>query len=278
MKELSFYEALSFGTTRIVCSLKDGGTSTGTGFFVYLNKIENKEEEPRPVLITNKHVIKGAERGYLTLSTMKDNKIAGTEKIEIPFSNFESFWIPHPDDSIDLCILNFITIEGRIKSSLNLDLFYLPLAIEMIPSITTMVTFDTMEEVVMIGYPNGIWDSHNNKPIFRKGVTATDIRLDYEQRPEFLIDMAVFGGSSGSPILYAKDKLTPYMGAVANHRKLYLLGILYAGFQHTASGDVKIIEIPQIQKTIIETSIPNNLGIAIKSEKLIDFRRMYFND
>lgn len=275
MQDLSFYEALSFGTTRIVCRLKSGGTSTGTGFFIYLNKPEG--EDFKPILITNKHVIKDAEVGTLTLTILKDGNIAGTEKIEIPFSNFESFWVPHPDETIDLCMLNFKTVEMAMTKT-GKEFFYLPLILEMIPDSDVAANFDTMEEVTMIGYPNGIWDSYNNKPIFRKGVTATDLRLDYDGRPEFLIDMAVFGGSSGSPILYTNNRLQPQMGGVANLRQIYLVGILYAGFQHRANGEIKVVEIPQTQRTIVETSVPNNLGIVIKAEKLLDFRKMLFGD
>ena len=238
-----------------------------------MNKPEG--EDFKPILITNKHVIKDAEEGMLTLTILQNGMIAGTEKVEIPFSGFESFWVPHPDDSVDLCMLNFKTVE-MIMTSTGKQFFYLPLNLDMIPDSEAISRFDTMEEVMMIGYPNGIWDSYNNKPIFRKGVTATDLRLDYEGKGEFLIDMAVFGGSSGSPILYTNSRLESQMGGVANIRQLYLVGILYAGFQHRANGEIRVVEIPQTQRTIIETSVPNNLGIAIKANKLLDFRKMLY--
>ena len=47
-------------------------------------------------------------------------------------------------------------------------------------------------------------DEVNNKPVVRKGITATDIRLDYNGRKEFLIDAACFHGSSGSPVFLRK--------------------------------------------------------------------------
>ena len=270
--ELNFHEIFSHSTTRLECELKSGGISTGTGFFVFLNDFNNKDEEPRVALITNKHVVKGAKNGRLTLSEKKDGKIDNTKHFNLPHDDFESAWFPHPDVSVDLCMLNFkpyeILFEGK-----GIDLFYFPIPIGIIPDEKTIESFDTLEEVIMIGYPNGIWDSYNNKPIFRKGVTATDFRLDYNNKKEFLIDIAVFGGSSGSPVLLTRvaydEKRNP-------HKEVYFLGILYAGFQHRANGEIMIVEIPQTHKTIIETLIPNNLGIVIKSNRIMDFRNLFY--
>lgn len=44
----------------------------------------------------------------------------------------------------------------------------------------------------MVGYPNGIWDEKNNKPIFRKGITATDIRFDTMVKKNLLLMKHVF--------------------------------------------------------------------------------------
>ncbi len=85
--------------------------------------------------------------------------------------------------------------------------------------------------------------------------------------------MAVFGGSSGSPVLLIR---IAYDENKNPQREVYFLGILYAGFLHKADGTIKIVEIPQTQKTFIQTSIPNNLGIVIKSEKLMEFRDLFY--
>ena len=41
--------------------------------------------------------------------------------------------------------------------------------------------------------------------------------------------------------------------------------------QHTAEGEIKIIEIPVKQKPVVESLIPNNIGVVIKSTKILDF-------
>lgn len=274
-EDLKFYEMFSYSTTRIVCKLKNGGTSTGTGFFVFLNDLKNEDEAPKVAIITNKHVIRDAVEGVLTLTTKRNNKILNTEHFTFPHSNFESAWIPHPEENVDLCMLNFKPYE-LIFSGQNIELFYFPIPIHLAPDKEAILSFDALEDVIMIGYPNGIWDSYNNKPIFRKGVTATDYRLDYNNEPVFLIDIAVFGGSSGSPVLLSRIAYENIDGKKIPRRELYLMGVLYAGFQHTANGNIIIKEIPQLQEFYTETLIPNNLGLVIKSSKLMDFRKLFF--
>ena len=49
-----------------------------------------------------------------------------------------------------------------------------------------------LEAIVMVGYPNGLWDKTNNLPIFRKGVLASDYKYDWNGKKEFLIDALCF--------------------------------------------------------------------------------------
>jgi hypothetical protein len=49
--------------------------------------------------------------------------------------------------------------------------------------------------------------------------------------------------------------------------RVFLLGVLYAGPQHTAEGSIKFTAFPRTY-----TSTPNNLGLVIKSSRLMDFK------
>src|SRR5690606_7831749 len=132
-----------------------------------------------------------------------------------------------------------------------------------------------LEDVLMIGYPNGIWDSVNNMPIFRKGTTATNPLIDYNGKKEIMIDIAAFPGSRGSPVLifneggYRDKNGNMYVGA----SRVILLGILYAGPQATATGE--IIMTPNLQRPILLSQIPNNLGLIIKSERIIEMEELF---
>ena len=129
-----------------------------------------------------------------------------------------------------------------------------------------------LQEIVMVGYPNGIWDSVNNQPVFRKGITSTHPELEYNGKPEFLIDAACFNGSSGSPVFILDiGKITTLSGGTTiGPSRVKLLGILYAGPQHVASGEVHTVEVGT-KKDMAFTAIPNNLGNVVSSKALLDF-------
>jgi hypothetical protein len=128
----------------------------------------------------------------------------------------------------------------------------------------------------MIGYPNGIWDQANNLPIVRKGITATNPMHNYNGLPIFVIDCACFPGSSGSPVLIANfGSYSNANGGVVLGSRLIFLGVLYAGPQHSAAGEIQIIDVPLQQTPIILSHIPNNLGFVVKSQKILDFKPIF---
>lgn len=273
---LSLSEQLTYSTVRIECQYDDGGSGTGTGFFFRF--LENKETGLHvPVVITNKHVINGSVKGRLLFTKADINgEPQDREHLTVDFDKFESYWRKHPNPEVDLCampIAPFINEAEKRKEKL----FYISLDMTMIPSFEQMNELSALEEILMIGYPNGIWDSINNKPILRKGITATHPNLDYNGKKEFMIDAACFPGSSGSPVFvfneggYTDKKGNTYMG----RSRIILLGALYAGPQHTATGEIKVINVPTSQKAISISSIPNNLGLVIKSERIKELEMLF---
>jgi uncharacterized protein (AIM24 family) len=68
-----------------------------------------------------------------------------------------------------------------------------------------------------------------------------------------------------------QSKKGNFMGA----SRIKLLGVLYAGPQHTVEGEIKVVLVPTQQKAISLAGIPNNLGIIIKSEQLLAFEGMF---
>lgn len=268
--ELSISEQLTYSTIRIeAINIQDQTISTGTGYF--FNFLENKETNTRvPAIITNKHVIKNAQNGKLIFVTSdKDgNPLDQTHHI-IEINNFESMWILHPDDNVDLCLLPIASIINDVAEK-GINLFYISLDKNLIPTASQVNDFSALEEVIMIGYPNGIWDSLNNKPIIRKGITATHPSRDYCGKREFLIDMACFPGSSGSPVFlyneggYRDKKGNTHLGA----NRILFLGTLYAGPQHRVTGEIEIV--PIANKAITTSHIPNNLGFVIKHDRILE--------
>lgn len=270
MNELSILEQLCFSTTRIEAEDTNGNKGTGTGFFFDLQIGEHYV----PIVITNKHVVTGMIKGVFRLTKSNDgNTPIHTSHFTIAYDvEFEQMWTFHPDPNVDLCVLPLNPLVEAAEK-MGHKLFYRPLHNDLIPNEERLKTLDVMENILMIGYPNGLWDSVNNMPIIRRGSTATDIKLNYNGKREFLIDAACFPGSSGSPvILFDKGGYTDKKGNLnLGGGRLMLLGILYAGPQLTVTGEIHVVTIPNIQKALSVSHIPNNLGYIIKSDVILDF-------
>lgn len=267
---LNITEQLTHSTVRIECELSDGNASTGTGFFFNFN-FEDLDIQV-PVIITNKHVIEDSVRGriHITLQNDAGGPDLGNHK-GILFNDFEGLWLKHPDDNVDLCILPLAPLLQQLSQT-GEKLFYIHLDKSLMMDESQLSQLMAMEDIAMIGYPNGIWDSVNNLPLIRRGITSTHPKLDYNGKSEFMIDAACFPGSSGSPVFLMNigGHMTS-TGYNLGASRINLLGILYAGPQHTATGEVEIVEVPTRQKAVSFSHIPNNLGLVIKAKKILDF-------
>lgn len=268
---LSMVEELAFCTVRICCELPDGHSSVGTGFFVcFMTKEDGRSI---PVIVTNRHVVKGALTGMFLLTKAMasgDAEIGALETFKL--ANFENLWIGHPEPDVDLCIMPLGPLLNEAEAK-GVRFFYKAFVEATIASPKLVSELSALEEITMIGYPVGIWDAKNNMPIFRKGVTATHPYLDYLDRKEFVVDIACFPGSSGSPVLLCN--IGGYTDRQGNTRlgtsRLALLGVLYAGPQYTAEGQIKVVPIPTDMKPVPVTHMPTNLGYVIKAERLREF-------
>jgi hypothetical protein len=267
-KYVSPIEVLIHSTVRIEC-VTAAGRGSGSGYF--FSFLEQGKEHV-PCIVTNKHVVAGARRGMFHLTRKaEDNSPKLGDYASFSFDDFESMWIGHPDPSIDLAVFLIGPILNRARAR-GESLHIAPLGKSIIATSDLLDALPSMEEIIMIGYPNGIWDAKHNLPVIRRGITATHPKLPYNGKPEFLIDAACFPGSSGSPVFLAN--LGSFVGAhgdLCPGNRIALLGTLYAGPQHTATGEVVVVDVPTDTRAVAISSIPNNLGLVIHASKLLDF-------
>lgn len=258
---------LVHSTVRIECTDSQNRTSSGSGYIFMFCEADGKAF---PCVVTNKHVVEGAIRGVFHLTLKNED---GTPKLgkheAVVLNDLSKYCIPHPTATIDLVafpidpILNSASKDGRAYH-------FVPLGKEALASNDLLESLPPMEEIVMIGYPNGLWDQLHNLPIIRKGITATHPKLKLNGKPEFLIDAACFPGSSGSPVFLANigSYVSPD-GALCAGSRVALLGTLYAGPQHTTTGEIVVVDVPTDTKPIAVGRIPNNLGYVIQASELL---------
>lgn len=254
-------------TIRIVAYNGEQSISTGTSFF-YNYEIDGSII---PVLITNAHVVKGFNNGKLEFSILDENQnIVKGKKYTVTITDFEKAWIFHPEN-VDLCILPLATIYDEVfKNGIKLAL--MPVSKDSIVLDEESEDFSKIEEIYIVGYPDGIIDSYNNLPIVRRGITATPIQYDFNEKKEFLIDAAIFGGSSGSPVyIYNNGIVHSKSGISFGANRLKLVGIVHAVFQHQINGEMVCVDIPTSKKIIPTNLMPNNIGCVIKASRINDF-------
>ncbi|MFO7904153.1 MAG: hypothetical protein ACQESR_15125 [Planctomycetota bacterium] len=89
----------------------------------------------------------------------------------IKLDNFESLWIKHPDDDVDLGVFPIAPLL-RSAQERDIRIFYRTLDDSLIPTDEVETTLGGIEDITMIGYPNGIWDAKNcfasRKPLQRE--------------------------------------------------------------------------------------------------------------
>ena len=260
-------EYLIHSTVRIVSHQSDGSVATGTGFFMVFTI--NDEGLERPFIVTNKHVVCDSIRVDFYITKRQDDDAYSSAKHE-KFIVSQPILIPHPNDDIDLVAMD---MGRQWCDSVNKGNNFLMTVLKdsEILSEEDLKSLSPVEDVIMIGYPNSIWDSVNNMPVVRKGITATHPRLPWNGRPEFLIDMACFPGSSGSPVFIAGERVFKDKNDnVVISNKTHFLGILYAGPQHEAIGKINLPNSEGIENQsspLLVTNIPNNIGCVISAKE-----------
>ena len=271
MKELSVAEQLMYTTTRVECVDRSGRISVATAFFC---KLYLDHDRFCDVLVSNRHVFENLREITFHITIASKGGVPSSEHQDYHLvlgGNSKSI-ILHPDKDVDLAIMLIRPLLIDMHQKLQKTLFYKSVTDAQIANLSDE-KYDALEEVIMIGYPVGLWDHVNNRPLFRRGITATDPKVDYLGLPMFLIDCACIQGSSGSHVFALhKGYLTDKHGKPLNQygATLELLGIQSAMPVKSIFADLTYVE-RTAQKPVANVQIPINLGYVVKAEKLKDF-------
>lgn len=255
VRSLTISEQILYSTKRIEPTIDGVSTgSSGTGFFFSFGS----GEKIVPSIITNKHVISESNGCTLFLHG-ESSGIPTNDVIQVHVDFGKCPVIPHPDSNIDLCAI----LIGPVLNELSKDsqAYYAGIGFNNLPS--NWNEFDALEEVIMVGCPRGIMDESNKLPIFRRGNTATPLSANYNGKAEFMVDMACFPGSSGSPVFILNEGSYKIDAGIALGTRFYFLGILYSGPVIQNDGTIHFQKSP---KLTVGTMM--HLGNVIKASEL----------
>lgn len=199
-------DKLYYSTVKI-----DGNNSTGTGF-IYIYDFGGKA---KIFLVTNRHVVEPNQNGLINFHASKNSypnkELDLGRKITITLNSdhWQQWWKFHPDPNVDIAVLDFTVIENTLDQRKQ-HVFYKALSNSLLVSADEYPDISSIQQVVYVGYPKGLIDNQNLLPIARSGYTASPIKFDFDGKRQFLIDSAVYPGSSGSPVCILNEG-TPFI-------------------------------------------------------------------
>ena len=203
--------------------------SQGTGFFFGLAGASGGIETV--FLVTNYHVVTG-------LAPLADGQARGdririvihedqfnpqrVRQVELPLyePSGEPAWIE--SESYEAADLVLLPLPPAAYDGAHLPVFtedHIDVDIKIRPA----------SGATLLGYPFGFYDTRHFLPIWKTGHVASEPDVDFEGRPAFLVDVSVFPGMSGSPVLAVANGVYEALDeTVRTGRVLRLLGIFSA--------------------------------------------------
>ncbi len=179
---------------QVRCFKKECQQATASGFF-YVN-------EDRFYFITNRHVVIKEEDNYfpdeiqLILHTNpNDIRQNATLSLHLYDDAGRPSWLEHPTKRKEIDVVALPLDSERVRSHFFIRAF------SSVNHIPQDVEISIGEDVLVVGYPLGFYDTLHNLPLVRNAIMASVYPVPFEGRPYILIDSRLHEGTSGSPVL-----------------------------------------------------------------------------
>lgn len=212
---------LLYTTVPIYGQKNDGSQVSGTGFiFSFIDK--NDSSKSIPLLITNHHVLQDIVQGFIEFSLSENDMPVSGKSVRI---YFDASVVNNKLGSLDLLAIPLAGAINDLQSE-NQNVFFRTITPDLVPNQKQVDELAALEDIIFIGYPSGLYDTHNKTSIIRQGITATPIWNDFKGEPIFLIDAGVFPGSSGSPVFIFNQGSYPTNDGITVGNRVLFVGII----------------------------------------------------
>lgn len=264
----SITKKLLFNTVRVDTVMEDGSEASGTAFVIN----HTHSRGTTTFIVTNRHLVEDVRQGGLVFTQKRGGRPVFGLRFQLNIDDFPHAWFMHPDAEVDLAIIPMRPLEQAARDQ-GVELYYYAIDSRLAPDAATQRALDALEDILFVGYPNGVWDQTNLMPILRRGTTATPMALDFEGRKEFLIDAAVYPGSSGSPVFVYQPETGRQTQSVG--KKFLFAGVIAAVFFREETNHLVAAPVPgNIQGTVVGSEMID-LGLVIKAQAVVDLINAY---
>ena len=186
---------------------------SGTGFFYQQKEPAMKENKLGNYwLVTNRHVVysskDSAGKKHLVdnLTFRVRAEEMATQKliwIEIRMSQVELQQKARvlPDTGIDVCVIDICEkVDAELAKLSDINVTICPIEETKLAD-KSRFPIESSDDVIVIGYPRGFYDTVNLYPIVKNGIIASMWGADFRGTKGFAIDAKLFPGSSGSLVI-----------------------------------------------------------------------------
>jgi hypothetical protein len=237
----------------------------GTGFFYNLTNGDRNSL----IVVSNRHVL--ANKAWIELhfaeADASGNRVFGAPiKVRVDRDHLPIF--EHPDIGVDLAAIPVVPLLQAIQES-GKKPYALALSDHDLPPGDVLKLFHASTNVLMVGFPNGLMDEANNLPVVRRGILASPYQADHQGKSNFVIDIAAYHGSSGSPVFAVFDHYFPEPNGdviLLSEPRTFFIGVLHSAPQQTAQG---IVPVPVPTSYLVSsTQITLHLGYCLKAFRI----------
>jgi hypothetical protein len=216
---------------------------------VLLPRIEEKEYIPDSVTFYMRKIIGEALQWDIITLNRDDVK----ERLKL-----------HRDSTVDIAILRIGGLFTKRIPDYSNYMSWSAVSAENLPQ-NCGILVQVADDVIIVGYPGGFYDTHNLFPIVKSGMVASRWGMHFKNKPVFLIDAKLFPGSSGSVVLSKPITSIVTSGPIAGSKEGHF------AFLGVYSGEPYLQEEPiELDDITITRKYSFNLGTVWYAELVAD--------